>query len=85
MKMMGKTPVFEEGQKLRVYKNGEYLLDAVFAKRMMSLDDKQRVIYAGSSLNSLPELGAVRHKDGYKEIDAKIGDFITWEPIEHEK
>lgn len=81
MKIMGKTPVFEDQQKLRIFKNGKYILDAKFAKRMMSLDDKEWVLYAGSSLNSLPELGSVRYKDGFKELNARIGDVITWEPI----
>ena len=79
IKIKGKTPVFEDGKKLKIYKNGDYVLDATFAKRMMSRDDGEWVLYAGSSLDSMPELGTVRYAEGFKEIDAKIGDILTWE------
>jgi len=81
MKIKDTTPSFKEGEKLQIFKNGKYILDATFAKRMMSLDDKEWVLYPGSSLNSLPELGTVRYKDGFKDINAHIGDIITWKPI----
>lgn len=79
MKIKGETPVFEDGDQLKVCRNGDYILDAVFAKRMMSKNDKEWVLYAGSSLNSMPELGTVRYAEGYKEISAEIGDILTWE------
>lgn len=81
MKIKGKTPLFKEGEKLHIFKNDEYMLDATFAKRMMSLNDREWVLYSGSSLDSLPELGAVRFKEGFREIDAHIGDVIRWKPI----
>jgi len=81
MKIKGSTPKYKEGQKFKIYKNGKYAVDAVFASRMMSLDDKKWVLYAGSSLKSLPELGTVRYKDGFKEINAQVGDVITWKLI----
>ncbi len=81
MKIKGKTPLFKEGEKLQIFKNDKYILDATFAKRMMSLDDKEWVLYSGSSLDYLPELGAVRYKEGFREIDAHIGDVITWKLI----
>ena len=81
MKIKGAPLVYDDGVKFKIFKNGTYVLDAVFAKRMMSLDDKAWVLYSGSSLNALPELGSVRHKDGYREIGARVGDVITWEKI----
>ncbi len=78
MKIKWTVPQAQNGQSFRIYKNWEYILDAVFANRMMSLDDKQRSLYAWSSL-AFPELWSVRNKDGYKEINAKIWDIITWE------
>jgi S-adenosylmethionine hydrolase len=81
MKIKNETPLFKEGEKLQIFKNGKYVLDATLANRMMSLNDKEWVLYPGSSLNSLPELGTVRYKEGFKEIDAHIGDIITWKPI----
>ena len=81
MKIKNTPHLFKEGEKLQIFKNGKYILDATFANRMMNLDDKEWVLCPGSSLNSLPELGTVRYKDGFREIDAHIGDIITWKPI----
>lgn len=81
MKIKGSPLSCEEGSKFKIFKNAVYVFDAVFAKRMMNLDDKEWVLYSGSSLNGLPELGSVRYKDGYKEIDARVGDVVTWEKI----
>lgn len=80
MKIFGNPISFNDGQKFKIYKNWEYILDAVFAPRMMSLEDDVRCLYAWSSLN-LPELWQVRNKYWYKKIDAKIWDIITWELI----
>lgn len=82
MKIKGETPNFADGAKLKIFKNGKYILDATFANRMMSHDDKEWILYAGSSLNAMPELGTVRYKNGYKDIDAKIGDILTWEILD---
>lgn len=81
MKIKGSKISYKEGDLFKIFKNGQYILDAVFANRMMSLDDKKWVLYCGSSLDSLPELGSVRHKDGYMENDIKVGDIIAWEKI----
>lgn len=81
MKIMGNIPEYEEGQKFKIYLNGEYKFDAKFSNRMMNNEDKEWILYKGSSLNGLPELGTVRYKDGYKEEGFKIGDIVTWENI----
>jgi S-adenosylmethionine hydrolase len=81
MKIMGDIPKFEEGQKFAIYVNEKYAVNAVFSKRMMGLDDKDWVLYVGSSLHGMPELGAVRHKNGYKEMGFSIGDIVTWKEI----
>jgi len=81
IKIMDDTPEYEEGQKFRIYLNGEYKFDAKFSKRMMNNEDREWILYKGSSLNGLPELGTVRYKDGYKEEGFKIGDIVTWEKI----
>jgi S-adenosylmethionine hydrolase len=80
MKIKSSPLSFEEGQKFRIFKNGKYIIDATFAKRMMCLEDRDWVLYPGSSLKSFLELGSVRYKEGVKEIDAHIGDVLTWEP-----
>lgn len=81
IKIKGDTPSYEEGAVFRVSVNGVYKLDATFSKRMMSRGDKEWILYAGSSLNGMPELGTVRYVDGYKEMGIKIGDIVTWEPL----
>lgn len=81
LKIKGDTPSFDEGARLKVFVNDEYKLSAVFAQRMMSREDREWVLYPGSSLHSLPELGTVRYPDGYKEMNIKIGDIIRWEVI----
>ena len=80
MKIKGLTPKYQDGEILKVSVNGIYKVDAVFSKRMMSREDKDWVLYPGSSLDSMPELGTVRYTDGYKEIGVSVGDVITWEP-----
>lgn len=82
LKIMGETPKFEEGQKFIISINGEEKFEAKFSNRMMTQDDKDWVLYAGSSLYSLPELGTVRYAEGYKEFGIKIGDKVTWTTID---
>ncbi len=81
VKIKGKTPNYKEGTALKVEINGKKTIKATFAKRMMSRDDKEWVLYPGSSLDSMPELGTVRYTDGFEEVGIKIGDIITWEPF----
>lgn len=81
LKIRGDRPKFEDGDRFQVFKNGKYILDAKFADRMMSKDDKEWVLYGGSSLNGMPELGTVRLKSGYKDFDIQIGDILTWQKL----
>lgn len=81
LKIQGDTPSFDEGQVVRVSVNGEYRFDAMFSRRMMSQDDGVWVLYAGSSLHSLPELGTVRDAGGYERAGIRIGDRISWEVV----
>jgi len=80
MKIKAEPLKYRNSQGLKIFKNGEYILDAVYTNRMMSLEDNAWALYSGSSLNNLPELGKVRNKNGYLDIAAKIGDIISWEP-----
>jgi S-adenosylmethionine hydrolase len=81
MKIMGETPNSEDGTRFRVFVNGIYKLDATFSNRMMNRDDKEWVLYKGSSLHGMPELGTVRYKKGFEDMEFKIGDVVTWEVI----
>lgn len=78
MKFVGRLSGLNEGDKLGVSVNKK-TLKAVYAKRIMSRETGEWVIYPGSSLG-LPELGKVR-ENGAKELNAKIGDIITFKKI----
>lgn len=75
MKFTGELTGLNDGDKLEVNVNGE-TLKAVYAKRMMSQETGEWVIYPGSSFG-LPEFGKVR-ENGAKELNVKIGDIITF-------
>lgn len=78
MKFVGELTGLNEGDKLEINVSGK-TLKAVFAKRMMSRETGEWVIYSGSSFG-LPELGKVR-ENGAKELNVKIGDIITFRKI----
>ena len=78
MKFVGELTGLNEGDKLNVDVNGK-TLKVVYAKRMMSRETGEWVIYPGSSFG-LPELGKVR-ENGAKELNAKIGNIITFKKI----
>jgi S-adenosylmethionine hydrolase len=78
MKFVGDLTDLNDGDKLTVNVNKK-ILQAVYAKRMMSQETGKWVMYPGSSFG-LPELGKVR-EDGAKELDVKIGDRITFKKI----
>lgn len=78
MKFTGELTGLNDGDKLEVNVNGE-TLKAVYAKRMMSQETGEWVIYPGSSFG-LSEFGKVR-ENGAKELNVKIGDIITFKKI----
>lgn len=73
MKFAGVLPNLKEGDKLNVEIKSN-LLSAVYAKRMMSRDTGEWVVYSGSSFG-LIEFGKVR-ENGAKKINAEVGDII---------
>lgn len=78
MKFTGELTGLNEGDKLEISINKK-TLKAVYAKRMMSRETGEWVIYPGSSFG-LPEFGKVR-ENGAKELNVKIGDIITFKKI----
>lgn len=78
MKFTGDLSDLAEGDKLIVDINGKNI-QAVYAKRMMSKETGEWVLYPGSSFG-LPELGLVR-KNGAQELNVKIGDKIVFKRI----
>jgi len=73
MKFKSVLPKINEGDKLTIEVSGSSF-SAVYAKRMMSRETGEWVLYPGSSLG-LPEIGKVR-ENGAIEINAKIGDIV---------
>jgi S-adenosylmethionine hydrolase len=78
MKFTGNLAGLIEGDHVVVDIGGK-TLTAVYSKRMMSCETGEWVIYPGSSFN-LPELGKVR-VNGAQEINARIGDLVTFKKI----
>jgi len=78
MKFTGELTGLNEGDKLKVNVSGKILM-AVYAKRMMSRETGEWIIYSGSSLGLL-ELGKVR-ENGAKKLNVEIGDIITFKKI----
>lgn len=78
IKFVSELTGLNEGDKLNVDVNGK-ILKVVYAKRMMSRETGEWVIYPGSSFG-LPELGKVR-ENGAKKLNAKIGDIVTFKKI----
>jgi S-adenosylmethionine hydrolase len=77
-KIFGKRLTLEDGGRISVSRNGEIVCEAIYSDRMMNNEDCSWVLYNGSSLWGLPELGRVRNAFGVREIEVKVGDVITW-------
>ena len=76
-----KLTEFHDGQQVKVFVNGNYKVDAVYATQWKTQSDGIWVLFPGSSLDSMPELGRVRAKDSAAELDVKEGDIISWEVV----
>jgi len=68
----------KEGDLVDIYVNGRKLVTAVYRKRMMSEEDGRWVVYPGSSLGGLPEIGRVRCLGSAQELGIKIGDLVEF-------
>lgn len=72
---------YKEQQKLSIKINDERELEAQFTTSLKDQPDGSLVLFEGSSLYGLPELGVVRSKNSAKELDIKVGDVITWKAL----
>jgi S-adenosylmethionine hydrolase len=81
IKIFDKIKNTKENMKYKVYINSKKFVIATFSKRMMNQPTNTWTIYPGSSLNSLLEIGKVRNINGAKELNAKIGDIVTWRKL----
>ncbi len=70
-----------EGCRIEILVNNDYKCDAVYSNKMKSMPDGTWVLFSGSSLDSMPELGKVRSKNSAEELSVTEGDVISWRAI----
>lgn len=76
-----KITQLKEQDHLKICINGKDKCKAIYSNKMKSLPDGTWVLFPGSSLDSMPELGKVRSKNSAEELGVVEGDLITWELI----
>lgn len=81
MKIKAKCPQAEAGQQFKVFVNGEFRIKATWSTTMKNCADGSWVIYKGSSLGGLPELGRVRSRNSAGDMGIEVGDLVTWEAL----
>lgn len=69
---------YTEGEKLKICINGKSVTDAIYTEKMKRQPDGSWVLFPGSSIGGLPELGKVRSPHSANELSVKIGDVVTW-------
>lgn len=72
---------FHEGDRFCISLNHKPILKAIYTESMKKCADGSWVLFSGSSLYGLPELGRVRSLNSANEINVKEGDIISWEQI----
>ncbi len=70
-----------ENQRLKIFVNQEPRIEARFSTKWKIQPDGDWILFTGSSLNGLPELGKIRAQNSASELGVKEGDVINWEPI----
>ncbi len=71
----------DEGQRMRILINNKIEIEAIFSHQLKTHLDGTWVLFPGSSLYGLPELGKVRCPDSAESLNVKEGDFIVWEKV----
>lgn len=74
-------PTFAEGQKLLISINNERHIEGIYSQNLKTHADGTWVVFTGSSLNGLPELGKVRSLNSAEEVNVKVGDTVRWKAI----
>lgn len=73
------TDNLREGAAIKIFVNNECRVDGIFTDHWKTQKDGVWVLFPGSSLNAMPELGRVRSPDSAKELGVREGDIISWE------
>ena len=78
MKIKNAQLNLKEGTKLELFLNSKKFAVGIYAERMMDYSDGTWVLYNGSSLWGMPELGRVRKDTSTLKTKIKVGDNIKW-------
>ncbi|OJX09503.1 MAG: hypothetical protein BGO77_06225 [Caedibacter sp. 37-49] len=71
---------FKVGQKIRIFVNGDYKLDATYAVKWKLQPDGTWVFFSSSSsMGSMAELGKIKSPNSAAELGVKEGDLILFE------
>jgi S-adenosylmethionine hydrolase len=68
----------DELDQVQILINENPTLKATFSKSMKKHEDGAWILYQGSSINGLLELGKVRNTNSAQEINVREGDMIKW-------
>lgn len=72
---------FLEEEPVQIYINHIPRLVATYTEKMKTRPDGSWVLFNGSSLYGLPELGCVRSQHSANELPVVEGDLITWKKL----
>lgn len=72
---------FPEGQRLQISVNDIPCCEAIYSDHLKCHPDGIWVLFKGSSLGGLPELGKVRSQNSAKTLNVKVGDQISWKAL----
>ncbi|WP_253305922.1 SAM-dependent chlorinase/fluorinase [unidentified bacterial endosymbiont] len=81
MKIKAPPLNFQEGQRLHLSVNSSQDLVAIYSEKMKRQKDGEWVLFPGSSLDGLPELGKVRSQNSAQELGITEGDLLRWTPV----
>ena len=73
-----KTILFKVKKSHQILINDNPTLKATFSKTMKNHEDGLWILYPGSSIDGLLELGKVRNNNSAQEINVREGDIIKW-------
>jgi S-adenosylmethionine hydrolase len=68
----------KDGTKIKIYVNDEFRAEGIFSEKFKKQKDGTWVLFTGSSLYGLPELGCVRSQNSAHQLGVCEGDVISW-------
>jgi len=74
------SPEYDEGTPLKFFVNGKERANGIYTKELKKHKPGTWVLFKGSSLGGMPEIGKVRSLNSAQELGAKVGDILEWIP-----